>query len=377
MDVLDKFFKKFSYKFPKGYPDINDEQDMLMLEGILKEIGISLPEGKAEDRDEAKSILKKELNLTDKDFKDSGLQFFVLVPGKDRLSIVDTIEKIETNSDKKFEYNPQPSSFSSIGHFMFGQAKFGIKPSEKQGGRSAGLENESVLVDAINPLLQDGPKTIIITDGSSNIKYKNVTKVEGTGTQTSGYSKADVNFYNNNTDLGGLSLKKDNAVFWESADVRYKDVTKNLLDAITSGKLKDKLSFKPFVDNRGNEDPNIIRLYDKNGKQGISGVIVTDLPDQDIFQMIFGNDKVPVAVRTFRSGDVKLEDNNIVVRVSKLYKTIEDVEADNAEPILNIRHDKTRRASKGLRALVQTKKSLYRNDRLAGSKISIPYDDFN
>jgi len=38
MDVLDKFFKKFSYKFPKGYPDINDEQDMLMLEGILKSL---------------------------------------------------------------------------------------------------------------------------------------------------------------------------------------------------------------------------------------------------------------------------------------------------------------------------------------------------
>jgi len=44
MDVLDKFFKKFSYKFPKGYPDINDTQDMLMLEGILKEMGIELKE---------------------------------------------------------------------------------------------------------------------------------------------------------------------------------------------------------------------------------------------------------------------------------------------------------------------------------------------
>jgi hypothetical protein len=44
MDILDKFFKKFSYKFPKGYPDINDEQDMLMLEGILKEMGIELQE---------------------------------------------------------------------------------------------------------------------------------------------------------------------------------------------------------------------------------------------------------------------------------------------------------------------------------------------
>ena len=42
MDVLDLFFKKFSYKFPKGYPDINNEQDVLLLENILKELGINL-----------------------------------------------------------------------------------------------------------------------------------------------------------------------------------------------------------------------------------------------------------------------------------------------------------------------------------------------
>ena len=42
MDVLDKFLRKVSYKFPKGYPDPNDIQDMIMLEGMLKEIGINL-----------------------------------------------------------------------------------------------------------------------------------------------------------------------------------------------------------------------------------------------------------------------------------------------------------------------------------------------
>jgi hypothetical protein len=45
MDVLDKFFKKYSYKFDKGYPDMNNEQDVLLLESILKELGINLKEG--------------------------------------------------------------------------------------------------------------------------------------------------------------------------------------------------------------------------------------------------------------------------------------------------------------------------------------------
>ena len=31
MDALDLFFKKFSYKFPKGYPDMNNPEDKKLL----------------------------------------------------------------------------------------------------------------------------------------------------------------------------------------------------------------------------------------------------------------------------------------------------------------------------------------------------------
>ena len=31
MDAFDLFFKKYAYKFPKGYPDINDESDKKLL----------------------------------------------------------------------------------------------------------------------------------------------------------------------------------------------------------------------------------------------------------------------------------------------------------------------------------------------------------
>ena len=44
MDVLDIFLKKYSYKFPKGYPDMNNEQDILLMESILSELGINLDE---------------------------------------------------------------------------------------------------------------------------------------------------------------------------------------------------------------------------------------------------------------------------------------------------------------------------------------------
>ena len=51
MDALDLFFKKYSYKFDKGYPDMNNKQDVLLLESLL---GFSLEEGTKE-----KNAIKK------------------------------------------------------------------------------------------------------------------------------------------------------------------------------------------------------------------------------------------------------------------------------------------------------------------------------
>ena len=49
MDVLDRFFRKFAYKFDKGYPDMNNKQDVLLLESILDELGIDLNEANTGD----------------------------------------------------------------------------------------------------------------------------------------------------------------------------------------------------------------------------------------------------------------------------------------------------------------------------------------
>jgi hypothetical protein len=42
MDALDLFFKKFSYKFEKGYPDMDNQKDVLLLEIYFKELGYYL-----------------------------------------------------------------------------------------------------------------------------------------------------------------------------------------------------------------------------------------------------------------------------------------------------------------------------------------------
>ena len=45
MDVLEKFLYNIAYKFPKGYPDLKDKQDMLLLERELFKYNIDLREG--------------------------------------------------------------------------------------------------------------------------------------------------------------------------------------------------------------------------------------------------------------------------------------------------------------------------------------------
>jgi hypothetical protein len=42
MDVLDKFFIQYAYKFPKGYPDMNNDQDVLLMESILGELDVKI-----------------------------------------------------------------------------------------------------------------------------------------------------------------------------------------------------------------------------------------------------------------------------------------------------------------------------------------------
>ena len=37
MSIFDKFFTKFAYKFDKGYPDMNNDQDVLLLESLISE----------------------------------------------------------------------------------------------------------------------------------------------------------------------------------------------------------------------------------------------------------------------------------------------------------------------------------------------------
>jgi hypothetical protein len=85
MDSLDLFFKKYSYKFPKGYPDMNNEQDINVLADLLESIGINLQEQE-----------QMKLDFPDKDFKKEDTEGF-----KTKF-----IDLINNTSDEELEKDP-------------------------------------------------------------------------------------------------------------------------------------------------------------------------------------------------------------------------------------------------------------------------------
>ena len=172
-----------------------------------------------------------------------------------------------------------------------------------------------------------------------------------------------------------ISIKKDNAGFWESSDTRYKAVVNKLSEKIKNGDYAPQLVFRPYVDKMGNTKEGINLMYNDETNQPVSGVIVTDLPSKEEDSIIFGSDDAVVVYKTFLPSDFELKGDNLNVKVTKIITDMKDIENFNLEPVVNIRRDVTRTATGGLRATVQPENLLYRDGKLTGNKIELTYNE--
>ena len=365
MDVFDKFIKSIAWKFSKGYPDMGNSKDKDMLFEIVRSL-ITEDMLTESDAEEGIDIIKKELNLEDDKFlKVSSSIYKVLVPRSERYAYVTKLNALDG-----FEYDPNMSG-SSIGGVKYKGAKFLLKPSGAQGRASAGTENEDIIANEINNLLADGSKNVLFVAPNKNYLAKNIKEVTTVGYDVAGGKKADIIL--KGTQEYPISIKKDNAGFWESSDSRYKDVVAKLSEKIKKGDFAPELVFKPFVDKLGYKKEGINIMYNETTGKPVTGVIVTELPSKDEESIIFGSDNAVVVYRTYSPNDFELDSDTIKIKASKIIEDLADVEEFNLEPVLNIRHDSTRTSTGGLRATVQPEKVLYRDGKLTGDKVEIPY----
>ena len=314
----------------------------------------------------------KKLGYKDEDIiplTKSGDKVKLLVPAKERQATLDKFIKLP---GYKWDRDYKGSSIGAI--ITKDKGVIIPKPKEKQGGGSAGLGNESFLVNKINSTIDEvGAITVVFKSKGKTVKYNKVNKAEEAGRETSGNRKSDVRLYTPSSTgdkvIGNLSLKQENAGMWESADKRYKDLMT---------KLVDRLINKPYK-NLGlaqSDKKDIYRLYNPQTDEEYGGIIITGLDKADLNSIVFGSDtpKTVVVKETFDESDFSLTGTTLTVTVHDLLTDIKDVEGTKYEPILIIRHDSTRTATNGLRPIVYNRDFAYDGDKIKGNKIELPFN---
>lgn len=300
----------------------------------------------------------------------NGQRFAVLVPRSERMNTINNIQQ-----KLGYIYDPKMKSVSSLGALI---SKDGIlivvKPDNMQGGNSAGLSNESDLVNTINNFIEQQSPLIVMFRGTNNIlEYNNVDQARGVGLNTSGYKKADIQLLSEGQVVANLSLKQDNASVWESADRRYKPII---------NKLINRLIKKPFTDlglRESDDDDRIFRFYNPKTNDDYGGVVITDLPSDDNDEIMFGNDvpKTAIISHTFKPSDFTMIDDDVLqIKSGMIFESVADVIGTDDEPVLMVRHDTKYIGSNGLRAVVFKKIRVYTADGvLRGGKKEISYND--
>lgn len=280
-------------------------------------------------------------------FKDkSAVSFQVLVDGANRIDLLKNIEKLFADYGAK--YDPNKGS-SSVGAVVIGKFSIGAAPASKQGNRSAGLDNEHTLINQLNFFLKDGPMHIEFVAGSKRFRVEDVKLAEEVGRDTSGRKKSDVNLLTMDGKKVPLSLKKDNAEMWESADSYWSGKAKEIIDKqVSLGKVKLEGTFIKKI------TPNI-------------AIKATIKETEDV---VFGSDIIKgngaVLYKTYSSSDFKIDPagETIVVTVSEIYRTIPEVENGKQSVYFLIRNDSSRRGSKiypGIRVLAVGKTRINQN----------------
>lgn len=312
------------------------------------------------DAEEMKTLLKRHLKLDEIHFlPKSGLTIKLLVPDVERWDYQRKLEEMP-----ELEYDPEGGD-SSLGAFYYKKATLLIKPIERQGRKSAGVENEDNFENFINEhASKERPIEVKFVFNKGLEIVKNVIAAEGVGTRTSTYKKTDIILKTKSGRDYNISIKKTNAEIWESADTRFKHLVREFMTRVEKGKYPE-IYFGEYVNKAGRLKPNIFVMKSNKTNETVSGVVLKIEDKEEAKNVIFAGDEVDVVVvATFREEDISFDEEKreLEVKVKELYSDMNDVKSENAWPWLKIRHDSTRKSFKGLRPVIYKESAIFKKN---------------
>jgi hypothetical protein len=254
------------------------------------------------------------------------------------------------NINKKIKgsiYDKTPSSESSVGRVKVGGFVVLAKPAGKQGTASAGVGNEQFLVETVQKAIKKmGAVNVVFKAGAKTFKVPNCIKIESVGADTAGRKKADVVLYNKRNVKYSVSIKKDDAETWESADSYFSGEAKKIIDKAIKAKKTKLVSHGSYY----TIEPNI--AVTSTGKEKTDVVFGSDLSVNGA-----------VVTKTFSKDDFDLSGESLVITVSNIITELSDVKGDK-DVYFFIRNDKTRKSIPeypGIRILAAYKKRINKN----------------
>ena len=339
MDFLEKFIRQNCWKFPKGYPDINNPEDKKLLFRLLEEIQIPVTEVAKEDYNNLTPEAKQEAEYLANEFELPTTSLFK-AGKKNRIGIITDMprqEFFDRLEDLGYERDLEiPGSGS--GGMRKGDIEVIHKPASAQIGGGHGKENEELFRGILTELINQagGSASIKITGGGSEVTVEEITAVvDNSKTKTGEYYKPDADLMSNENTVLGVSIKKDGGARWESSKSRLEDIYNNFIEKAKTGQIPNlKLVQRPDA-----KKGKFFMQTDDGRNYG--KIIIDEFPDTFDSEFIFGKEEqfpVIVVERSFSPKDFNLADKLITVEVSKIYKTLEDVKEAGKTPVVVFSH---------------------------------------
>jgi len=268
----------------------------------------------------------------------NGVRTAILTDGN-RVEILENVEQQLMNEGAVYDRTPR--SGLSLGLVKLGKLSVIAKPKSAQGAKSAGIDNEIVVIRAINDYIKEngGPLKVTFKAGGKTFTSANIIECIEVGRDTSGNKKADILLKPKSGSNIPISIKKDNAETWESADRRYGAKAKEVIDKLLA---EEKINLELQPGNFYKISPNVAVKATADEKKEV------------VFGSDLGNGGA-VITRTFSSRDFVYNGakSELTINVSSIITTLAEVRGDK-DVFFLIRNNRDRNTPtlyKGIRVL--------------------------
>jgi len=261
MDSIDILLNKINYKFPKGYPDMSDEQDVLLLEKLIKE----------QVSEFSFSILKESLLLevTDREISTNTKKAVDYI-----LSNADSELEFKPQSDKNRLGNPnkvEPEKMIQLFKDLLGAENitaYGPKQGPNPSGKFTMYEMDTDKFGMIR----------IIVSGGGNLgeKYEQnfVAKAKENAGKPNNELPNDLQTLYSKLGIDNTKLMANNIEFAGATDTKRslsldgpQNIGKTISDlTITYGDKEYYISLKNVAGSGVYSGPNVPFIYEKDGK---------------------------------------------------------------------------------------------------------------